>query len=205
MNNKNYINADKFNRWMKEVWNIAVSKGWHEEPISKEQYLGLVVTEAAEAVEADRNGRRAQTKEFEELLAKQPKAIDEETNSAIYNSWFEATYENYIKGSIEEEFADTIIRILDMTYEIHGEKMNWVGYDPYGENYDNSKKFIQTFWIFTKDVLNWGTMNITDSIAFVYSWAEHGCGISPETLDMHIRWKMKKNELRPYKHGGKKY
>lgn len=50
-----------------------------------------------------------------------------------------------------------------------------------------------------------GTMNITDSVAFVYSWAEHGCGISPETLDMHIRWKMKKNELRPYKHGNKKY
>lgn len=24
-------------------------------------------------------------------------------------------------------------------------------------------------------------------------------------LDTHIKWKMKYNELRPYKHGGKKY
>jgi cobalamin biosynthesis Mg chelatase CobN len=36
---------------MKEIWEIAASKGWHDKPISKEQYLGLIVTEAAEAVE----------------------------------------------------------------------------------------------------------------------------------------------------------
>lgn len=201
---KNYIDADKFNRWMKEVWDIAVSKGWHDNPISKEQYLGLVVTEVAEAVEADRKDKRAKTDMMADIMRTQC-----ENKEGLSKEWYEERfvvyYDEYVKGSIEEEFADMIIRILDMTYEIHGNKMKWYGFDHFGERYDNSKKFIQTSWIFVKDVLNWGMMNITDSIAFVYSWAEHGCGISPETLDMHIRWKMKKNELRPYKYGGKKY
>jgi len=204
MYNKNYIDADKLNGWMKEIWDIAVSKGWHDGPISKEQYLGLVVTEAAEAVEADRIDKRAKTDEMANVMKMQAESEDG-LCQGWYETWFELYYDMYVKGSIEEEFADIIIRILDMTWEIHGEKMNWVGYDPYGNNYNESKKFIQTFWIFTKDILNWGTMNIVDSIAFIYSWAEHGCGISPDVLDMHIRWKMKKNELRPYKHGGKKY
>ena len=204
MSNKNYIDADKLNGLMKEIWEVAVSKGWHDNPISKMQYLGLIVTEAAEAVEADRVDKRAKT----DMMIHVMKVQDESEIGLCqewYKTWFEVYYDEYVKGSIEEEFADMIIRILDMTWELHGEKMNWVGYDTYGESYDNSKKFVETFWIFVKEVLNWGRMNITDSIAYIYSWAEHGCGITPETLDMHIRWKMKKNELRPYKHGGKKY
>lgn len=204
MYNKNYIDADKFNRWMKEVWDIAVSKGWHDNPISKEQYLGLVMTEVAEAVEADRKDKRAKTDMMADVMRTQCEN-KEGLSKEWYEKWFEVYYDEYVKGSIEEEFADMIIRILDMTYEVHGNRMKWYGYDHFGERYDNSKKFIQTSWIFVKDVLNWGMMNITDSVAFVYSWAEHGCGINPKTLDMHIRWKMKKNELRPYKYGGKKY
>lgn len=204
MSNKNYIDADKLNGLMKEIWEIAVLKGWHDKPISKMQYLGLIVTEAAEGVEADRVDKRAKTDMMNDVMKIQG-ASKIGLCQEWYKTWFEVYYDEYVKGSIEEEFADMIIRILDMTWELHGENMNWVGYDPYGKSYDNSKKFVETFWIFVKEVLNCGSMNITDSIAYIYSWAEHGCGISPETLDMHIRWKMKKNELRPYKHGGKKY
>lgn len=204
MNYKNYIDADKLNGFMKEIWEIAVLKGWHDNPISKTQYLGLIMTEVAEAVEADRMNKRAKTDRVANVLK-----VQGESEIGLCQEWyktmFEVYYDQYIKGSIEEEFADMIIRILDMTCELHGENMNWVGYDTYGESYDNSKNFVDTSWIFVKEVLNWGRMNITDSIAFIYSWADNGCGISPETLDMHIRWKMKKNELRPYKHGGKKY
>lgn len=204
MNNKNYIDADKLNDMMRKVYEIAKSKGWHDRPISKAQYLGLIVTEAAEAVEADRVNKRAKTDMMENVLK-----VQDESETGLcqewYKTWFELYYDEYIKGSVEEEFADMIIRILDMTWELHGENMNWVGYDPRGESYDNSKNFVETFWNFVKEVLNWGSMHITDSIAYTYSWAEHGYGISPEILDKHIRWKMKKNELRPYKHGGKKY
>ena len=195
MKTSNYLDPERLAKLQQRIWEIATVHGWHEQPIPTAQYCGLIMTEMAEAIEADRNGRRADIESFNERMS----SLDGS------DECFKEMYKRYIKGSIEEEFADMIIRILDMTWELHGERMNWVGYDTYGENYDNSKKFVETFWIFVKEVLNWGRMNITDSIAYIYSWAEHGCGISPETLDMHIRWKMKYNELRPYKHGGKKY
>lgn len=200
----NYIDAVKLNGMMKDIWEIAISKGWHDGPVSNEQFLGLVVTEAAEAVEADRIGKRAKTDMMASVIKTQAES-EIGLSQYWYKTWFQSYYNEYVKGSIEEEFADMIIRILDMAYGIHGEKMSWFGHYPYGENYHPTMTFIESFWFFIRNVLNCGTMNITDSVAYIYSWAEHGCGISPDTLDMHIRWKLKKNELRPYKHGGKKY
>ena len=201
MKTENYLESQRLTELQKRIWDIAKEHGWHDKPISKEHYLGLVMTEVAEAVEADRNGRRAESKEFAELLDKQPKAIDSETNSAIYKSWFEATYKNYIKGSIEEEFADVVIRILDMAQEIHGERINWICNYPCGEVYHEGKSFIENAWCFVRRVLGWGTMNISDSVSFMFDWAQH----LDIDLWQHIEWKMKYNEMRPYKHGGKKY
>lgn len=202
--NYGYIDADKLNRMMGEIYDIAKAHGWHDEPISKEQYLGLIVTEASEAVEADRVGKRANTDAMAEHLRTQEEG-EIGLSQHWYETWYQTYYKEYVKGSVEEEFADVIIRLLDMAYGIHGKKMHWIGYDPDGDNYHISENFVETFWRFVKEILQWGKMNITDSVSFVYAWAECGCGISPETLDMHIRWKMKYNELRPYKHGGKKY
>ena len=190
---RNYIDADKLSGMQKEVWDIALSKGWHDEPISHEQYLGLIVTEASEAVEADRNGRRAETEEFKGALT-----------FGKGDGYFKACYKDYIKGSVEEEFADIIIRLLDMAQGIFGNNMDWIGSNTHAEQFCPEKKFIETFWQFVKDVLGWESMRIADAVAFVYAWAEH-LGIKPETLDTHICWKMRYNKLRPYKHGGKKY
>lgn len=201
MNERNYIDPDKLSGLMREVWEIAVSHGWHDEPISREQYLGLIVTEASEAVEADRNGRRAKTDMMANVIRMQAWS---ETGlcQGWYESWFEIYYDEYVRGSIEEEFADVVIRLLDMAQGVHGEKMYWCGYDHYGESFDANKSFIESFWYFVREVLNWGMMNITDSVAYMYAWAE---SLGIDNLDDHIRWKMKFNELRPYKHGGKKY
>ena len=94
-----------------------------------------------------------------------------------------------------------VIRLLDMAEEIHGDKITWLCNYPCGERYHPEKDFPSNAWILTHDVLNWGTLNIADAVAFMYDWAQH-LGID---LDKHIEWKSKKNEFRPYKHGGKKY
>jgi hypothetical protein len=43
--------------------------------------------------------------------------------------------------------------------------------------------------------------DISDSVSFMFDWAHH----LDIDLWQHIEWKTKYNELRPYKHGGKKY
>lgn len=192
MKTDNYLDPERLAKLQQRIWDVATAHGWHEKPISTAQYCGLIMTEMAEAVEADRNGRRSMDAEFKSVLTFE--AVNKDT-------YFKACYKYYIKGTIEEEFADVVIRVLDMAQEVHGDKMRWLGYYPYGQVYQENESFIENAWYFIREVLNWGTMNISDCVSFMFDWAQH-LGID---LWQHIEWKMKYNELRPYKHGGKKY
>ena len=192
MKTENYLDPERLAKLQQRIWDVATAHGWHEQPISTAQYCGLIMTEMAEAVEADRNSRRSMDAEFKSVLT---------FEAANKDTCFKACYKYYIKGSIEEEFADVVIRVLDMAQEVHGDKMRWLGYYPYGQVYQENESFIENAWYFIREVLNWGTMNISDCVSFMFDWAQH-LGID---LWQHIEWKMKYNELRPYKHGGKKY
>ena len=191
MKTSNYLDPERLAKLQQRIWEIATAHGWHEQPIPTAQYCGLIMTEMAEAIEADRNGRRADMESFNERMS----------NLDGSDECFKEMYKRYVKGSIEEEFADVVIRVLDMAQEVHGDRMRWLGYYPWGQVYHEDKSFIENAWYFIREILNWGTMNISDSVSFVFDWAQD-LGID---LWQHIEWKMKYNELRPYKHGGKKY
>ena len=191
MKTSNYLDPERLAELQQRIWEIATAHGWHEQPIPTAQYCGLIMTEMAEAIEADRNGRRADMESFNERMS----------NLDGSDECFKEMYKRYVKGSIEEEFADVVIRVLDMAQEVHGDRMRWLGYYPWGQVYHEDKSFIENAWYFIREVLNWGTMNISDSVSFMFDWAQD-LGID---LWQHIEWKMKYNELRPYKHGGKKY
>lgn len=98
--------------------------------------------------------------------------------------------DEYVKDGAIEHFANAMIIILKMAQDVHGEKMHWFGYDHYGEHFRSKRKFAENLWLFIRNVLNWGMMNITDSVAFIYAWAEH-YEIEPEVLDAYIRLKLK--------------
>jgi len=191
MKTSNYLDPERLAKLQQRIWDVATAHGWHEQPIPTAQYFGLIMTEMAEAIEADRNGKRAGMESFNERMS----------NLDGSDECFKEMYKRYIKGSIEEEFADVVIRVLDMAQEVHGDKMRWLGYYPWGRVYHEDKSFIENAWYFIREILNWGTMNISDSVSFMFDWAQD-LGID---LWQHIEWKMKYNELRPYKHGGKKY
>jgi NTP pyrophosphatase (non-canonical NTP hydrolase) len=191
MKTSNYLDPERLAKLQQRIWETATAHGWHEQPIPTAQYCGLIMTEMAEAIEADRNGRRADIESFNERMS----SLDGS------DECFKEIYKRYIKGSIEEEFADVVIRVLDMAQEVHGDRMRWLGYYPWGQVYHEDKSFIENAWYFIREILNWGTMNISDSVSFMFDWAQD-LGID---LWQHIEWKMKYNELRPYKHGGKKY
>ena len=177
------MDVEKLDRWAKEIHDNATAHGWHEEKHSPEHWLSLIMCEVAEAIEADRKGRK---------FIKCCCVPDDE-------QYFVGWYNEWVKGTVDEEFADIVIRLLDMAYELYGaDNLFW-----YGQHslFRDNKSFIEHAWYFVHDVLNSGMLNVTESVIYVYCWAEH-LGID---LDQHIEWKMKYNESRPYKHGGKKY
>jgi len=176
------LNENKLSKWAKEIYDNATAHGWHDERHSPEHYLGLIMTEVAEAVEADRKGRRVNEDAYLSQFVG-------------HNTW----YQNFVKGTVEEEFSDIVIRLLDMAYDLYGAD-NLFGFGQHSLFRDN-KSFIEHAWYFVHDVLNSGMMNVTESVFYVYCWTEH-LGIN---LDQHIEWKMRYNTLRPYKHGGKRY
>lgn len=182
------MDVDKLSRWAKEIHDNATAHGWHEEKHSPEHYLGLIMTEVAEAVEADRKCR----------CVRMPIMDGYSQEQLNDDAGFKFFYEEEVKGNVPEEFADIVIRLLDMAYALYGEDFAY--YNHCGIFRDD-KTFIEHAYYFVKEVLNRGVLNISYSIRYIYDWAEH----LDIDLDQHIEWKMRYNALRDYKHGGKKY
>ena len=85
---------DKAHAW-------AVGHGFYEEVKPEAFYLGLVMSEAGEAINADRKGKHADTKGFEEIEA------------AEKDFPFAENFKAHIKDSVEDEIADIVIWLLD--------------------------------------------------------------------------------------------
>ena len=178
------MDVEKLNRWAKEIHDNATAHGWHEEKHSPEHWLSLIMCEVAEAVEADRKGKTSDDRTFKNVIS---------------HGWDNHWYDEFIKGSISEEFADIVIRLLDMSVELYGEFLFVEPFKkiPPSENLS----FSENAWFFVSVMLKHYQPLISEDILFMYAWAE----ILGIDLDQHIEWKMKYNESRPYKHGGKKY
>ncbi|MCX6186038.1 MAG: hypothetical protein NTU43_03445 [Bacteroidetes bacterium] len=92
----------KINDTSKVIHTINVEKGFWENPRNKGELLMLVVSELAEALEADRKNRYTST-DVKKItaLAKDENFIDEFTS--------------HVKDTFEDEIADAVIRLLDMS------------------------------------------------------------------------------------------
>ena len=90
-----------FNELARKAFESAKLKGFHDEKHTDGHYLMLVMCELAEAVEADRCGKRADRKEYERLVG----ACEEKLHPHLF--------EMYIKDSLEDELSDAVIRLLD--------------------------------------------------------------------------------------------
>lgn len=179
------MNTDKLSRWAKEIHDNATAHGWHEEKHSQEHWLSLIMCEVAEAIEADRKGRK-----FIKCCC-----------VPDYEQYFVGWYNEWVKGTIDEEFADIVIRLLDMTYEIYGQVAFEVFTNASVYKFDPDKGFAESAYRFVRCNIGVSVFDIVGSIEYMFAWAEN-LGID---LDQHIEWKMRYNSLRDYKHGGKKY
>lgn len=90
-----------FKSFANEIHNNNVQKGFYDEKRETGTLLMLIVSELAEAMEADRKNKKAN------------RQISWE-NFDFSKQYDRDIFENNIKNSFEDEIADTIIRLFDL-------------------------------------------------------------------------------------------
>lgn len=185
----NIPTSQEINALRNEAYENAKSHGFHDANNSKKHYLCLVLTELMEAVEADRKARHC--------------VIDlNEVDLIEDESIFLATFEQNIKNTVEDEFADTAIRLLDYAglYNIDvGASCYLCQYildasgPPYTQKYKSMSltefAFEMTYFIVRKDIL---------FVLFeLFMWAV----AKGFDLTTHIKLKMRYNSYRERMHG----
>ncbi|MFA5196144.1 MAG: hypothetical protein WC401_10140 [Bacteroidales bacterium] len=90
----------ELNELSKEIHEYAQDKGFWDNPRETGTLLMLIVSELAEALEADRKIKYALPKEFKK-------------NVDLGGNWH-TNFEVYIKDTFEDEIADTFIRLFDL-------------------------------------------------------------------------------------------
>ena len=180
-----------FEKLKQEAFAVAKAHGWHDEEQPDETYLMLIITEIAEAVQADRKGRHAAVIPFNE---------DVETFDEGDDDGWKRDFEFHIKNSVEDELSDVVIRCLDLA-ALRGVSLDRV--PSYVTSYciDKSiaKRDFPTFAYF----LTFKAVNgdVTDVLARVIAY----CKLKGIDIDFFVEQKMRFNKLRDYKHGNKKY
>lgn len=173
----------------------AINKGFWPEGIKndyghKDQTLFLIITELAEAVEALRKGKNANVVKFTNLYT-------EET--------FSSCFELYVKNTVEDEFADTFIRLCDYAgaYDVKSSVIKKYFEAELealaGIKITNITSHILTI---TKTIIDikyypWTAQYIGEAMAKIYYFMQS----TGKDLYWHVEWKMKYNSLREHKHG----
>ena len=183
------------NTLSKEVFEANKAKGFHDVEVSNETLLMLVITELSEAVEADRKGKRANLERFLKRIetSRSYKGLIPDITP---NRAYEVIYNETIKGSIEDELADAVIRLLDLAglrgFEISNDLRMF---------YDKKQTFCEDIFEIARDLLNitWGDPELS-----IYEWLSSiECLCTDLNIDLwqHVSLKLKYNQTSPMKHG----
>lgn len=103
------MKANDLNALRDRAYRSACEHGFHDKELSNEHFIMLVITELAEAVDADRKGRKANVNEFNRWQ----KDFVPHTEEGKIRA-FKEDFEAYLKDTVEDELADAAIRLLDL-------------------------------------------------------------------------------------------
>lgn len=175
-----------------EAYSVAKTNGWHEEEHSDKHYLMLIIAEIAEAVQADRNGISPDIDGYKAFI----EAHDETCVAYAYN--------HFIKGCLEEELADVVIRCLDLC-GVKGLNAYTVNIEfPTGMDGFTERMFF-VCQLLTDRILTNDSTTLKFVLSQAMSYIAKHCRRKGIDLGFFIRAKMRYNRLRGYHHGAKKY
>lgn len=190
----------ELNKLRDRAYNCAVNHGFHEKELSNEHWLWLVVTELAEATEADRKGKHADVDTFNRGIELKMKEFDIHGDSINYD--FIDLFNLSIKDSVEDEISDACIRLLDFA------GLRDIDLDDYGYSESDTEgysdlTFTESMLYITEGIANGFYVNMDIEFDVPSIINEIFCFCKSRDIDIlwHIEQKMKYNETRPYKHG----
>ena len=183
-----------------KAYRNAVTHGFHDEELSNEHCLCLVISELLEAVEADRKGRLGKKckSRFDIDYNRYPALVEEEKR-------FKSSFEKNVKDSLPDELADAAIRLLDLaglrniSIDDFSDEMIYEATESCNdETFTESIYAISTIPIrceYEYDSLLENQLN--SMLLAIFGLAKH------LNIDLiwHINQKMRYNELRENKHG----
>lgn len=184
----------ELNKLRDKAYSIAKANGWHEKEYSDEHYLMLIITEIAEAVQADRDNRHADVAKFKEWQGNSL-PLSEETRIRR----FKEDFEEYIKNMVEDELADVVIRCLDLA------GLRGIRFSTPSKAKGMLSMLFSEYAFNTCHVLMYTHVPLTERLENAIERILFYCESKGIDLEFFIRTKMEYNRLRGYHHGGKKY
>lgn len=185
------------------AYKTACEHGFHDEELSNEHCLMLVITELSEAIEADRKGKYFKGRiKFERYFNLYSALVEE-------NVRYKNAFEKHIKDTVGDELADALIRLLDL-YGLRGIDLNEDAFDEetvseYSVTYRN-KSFTESIFHILKFIASNNEVFVRSCVVPEMLLLEIFGLAKYLSIDLvwHIEQKMKYNELREKMHG-KKY
>lgn len=189
------MTKEKIKELSDRIYETISNNGFHTDDVDYKypefKYLMLVITEIAEAVEADRKDRHVDRDAFEERIN-------------VYPDFCER-FKAYVKDSVEDEFADIAIRLLDMmgVFKVEiTDEMEKLAENIRTNVWDTADggEFVDRAYVLSK-ILTYGKYGIPEityyGLVYLEKWSE-SLGID---LEWHIDVKDKYNATRGYRHG----
>lgn len=186
-----------FEKLKQEAFGTAKAHGWHDEELSDETYLMLIITEIAEAVQADRKGKHADAGLFNADVETLDMADDYDRDV------WKRDFEIYIKNTVEDELADVVIRCLDLAGL---KKIDFRYADILLSEGAREVQvpFPELMYMACEEITYHGydlTERLNELVAGIIAY----CNKKGIDIEWFIKQKMKYNKLRPFRHGNKKY
>lgn len=169
------------------TYKTACEHGFHNEELSNEHLLCLVISELMEAVEADRKGKRADRESFKSSYE------DEEPHDDVN---FKYCFEKYIKDTISDELSDAVIRLLDLAGL---RNFNLNRFSPV-DVVSREKTFTENIYAIVKEIMD-RKYSLEEQVNYVITQVFALADILGVDLLWHINQKMRYNELRPMLNG----